>query len=519
MKLFLDRNKTLLPRVDNIYLLTRLLTLSGICYIIFSGYYNFGDKNFFYAIIGTFLLHIGIFIIAIYEKFDIKLAYLSAILYDLILIPILIIYTGKLSSSYFLLFYLTVSVAAYVLTFWFASAVALLVSALYLLSVFDNINWDNFFDISIRIGFVWIYYFAISYASRYMRKTEKRVLKLFDTLNKRTSELEKSQAQLEMIYENTRVLASILDIEGVLKEVVRIMGRVLQYNYFGIILKDKRKNLFYRARIEGSVENYHPKAIPVSGMGLIRKVFDIGEEITVKDIVKREDYKPLYTGSRSLAVLPLTSHGQNHGVLFAESSIKDDFNQKDMQVLTAVARSAGLAIENAELHRKTEELTVIDELTGIYNYRYFVRKLQEEKRRALRYSLPLSLIMVDIDFFKKLNDNYGHETGNKILKRLSVIIKSCIRDVDIFARYGGEEFVIILPQTPESEAFNIGERTRKAVEEEVFGVGKAGDLKITISLGVSSFPENGKSHEELLSVTDQALYRAKGEGRNLVRVI
>ena len=79
--------------------------------------------------------------------------------------------------------------------------------------------------------------------------------------------------------------------------------------------------------------------------------------------------------------------------------------------------------------------------------------------------------------------------------------------------------MIILPQTPESEAFNIGERTRKAVEEEVFGVGKAGDLKITISLGVSSFPENGKSHEELLSVTDQALYRAKGEGRNLVRVI
>lgn len=518
MKLFLDRNKTLLPRVDNIYLLTRLLTFSGICYLVFWGNYNLGDMNLFYAIIGTFLLHIGLFLMAVNDKFDIKLAYLSTIIYDLILIPILIINTGKLSSSYFLLFYLTVSVATYVLTFWYATGVALLVSAIYILTVFDELNLNNLFDLSIRLGFVWVYYFALSYASGYMRKTERRVLKLFDTLNQRTSELEKSQAQLEIIYENTRVLASILDIEGVLKEVVRIMGQVLQYNYFGIILKDKRKNLFYKARIEAAIENYHPKAIPVTRMGLIRKVFEVGEAVTVKDIAKRDDYQPLYTGSKSLAVFPLTSHGQNHGVLFAESGIKDGFKQKDIQVLTAVARSAGLALENAELHRKTEELTIIDELTGTYNYRYFVRKLQEEKRRALRYTLPLSLIMIDIDFFKKLNDSYGHEVGNMVLKRLSVIIKGCIRDVDIFARYGGEEFVIILPQTEEKEAFHIGERTRQAVEEEIFKIKNIDNLKITISVGVSSFPENGKSHEELLSITDQALYRAKGEGRNLVRV-
>jgi diguanylate cyclase (GGDEF)-like protein len=217
--------------------------------------------------------------------------------------------------------------------------------------------------------------------------------------------------------------------------------------------------------------------------------------------------------------VPLTSHGQNSGVLTAESNNVDQFTERDLQMLSIVARSAALALENAELHKRTEELIIIDELTETYNYRYFIQKLQEEKRRAIRYSLPLSLIMVDIDRFKKLNDTYGHESGNIVLKELSCIIKDCIRDVDIFARYGGEEFAIILPQTPQREAAVIGERIREQVESALIDVGKAGRLKITVSVGVTSFPENGKSQEELVSVADQAMYRAKGEGRNLVRVI
>jgi diguanylate cyclase (GGDEF)-like protein len=184
-----------------------------------------------------------------------------------------------------------------------------------------------------------------------------------------------------------------------------------------------------------------------------------------------------------------------------------------------VARSAALALENSELHKKTEELTIIDELTEAYNYRYFVQKLQEEKRRASRYDLSLSLIMVDIDWFKKLNDSYGHEVGNFVLRKLSGIIQRCIRDVDVFARYGGEEFVVILPQTQRSEAVVIAERIRQQVEAEVFEARQYGKLKVTVSVGVSSYPENGKSQEELVSVADQALYQAKGEGKNAVCVI
>ena len=127
--------------------------------------------------------------------------------------------------------------------------------------------------------------------------------------------------------------------------------------------------------------------------------------------------------------------------------------------------------------------------------------------------------MVDIDWLNKINDSYGHEVGNVVLKELSDVIKSCIRDVDIFCRYGGEEFVVILPQTAQEEASRIGERIREKVEEMVVDADDDRSLKITVSVGVTSYPENGKSHEDLVSVADQALYRAKGSGKNLVCII
>jgi diguanylate cyclase (GGDEF)-like protein len=127
--------------------------------------------------------------------------------------------------------------------------------------------------------------------------------------------------------------------------------------------------------------------------------------------------------------------------------------------------------------------------------------------------------MMDIDWFKKFNDKYGHEVGNIVLKGITAVVKRCIRDVDIFCRYGGEEFVVILPQTPQIEVTRIGERIRQQIEASTFGGGSIPELKVTVSIGVTSFPENGKSNEEILSVADQALYRAKGAGKNLVCVI
>ena len=518
MKLFLDRNKTLLPRIDVIYLMTRIMALIGIAWFTFFGNNSQTDQTIFYIILGTFAVHLIVFYTAIKEKFDIKLAYLSAIIYDLILIPLMMQNIG-VSSSFYLMYFLTISVAAYVLTFWFAATIALIATLSYIVFISSNLLAPSPFEIAMRLGFIWAYFLAISYASDHLRKSEKRLLKLFDTLNQRTSELEKSQAQLEMIYENSRILASILETENVIQEVMKIMGEILGYDSFAVVFKDRTEKLYFRARSADGENSFHPRPCPPEGTELVRKIIDLGESACLKNIVTRFDYKPLSTNSRSLMLVPLTSHSTAMGVLVAESNDESKFHDKDIQMLSIVARSAALALENAELHRRTEELTINDELTDTFNYRFFVQKLQEEKRRAARYSLPLSLIMVDIDWFKKLNDSYGHEIGNIVLKNLSEIIKKCIRDVDIFCRYGGEEFVVILPQTPKVEATQIAERIRQQVEKAVIDTLKRGKLKVTVSVGVTSYPENGKSQDDLLAVADQALYRAKGEGRNLVCII
>lgn len=516
MKLFQDRNKTLLPRIDMIFFLTRVMTLAGFAWFLYDQHYGPEDNIFIYVLGGSYAIHAVLFYLAVLDRFDLQLAYLSGIVLDLLFVPSYILQTGGLDSSFYLLCYLTASVAAYMLTFWFASAVALLMTVSYIGVSLGDLTEHNVFGFSMRLGFLWVFFLAISYASQFLRRSESRLLKLFDTLNLRTQELERSQAQVEMIYENSRILASLLDTDGVVHEVIRILSNTLQFESCALIFRDRSGNVYYRARAHNGHTNYHLKAIDPKASDLITRVMGANEPVRIKDVRERDDYVPLKDKIRSVMIVPLTSHGRTAGLLVAEASAPDQFKERDMQMLSIVARAAALALENAELHKRTEELTVTDELTETWNYRYFVAKLMEEKKRAVRYNLPLSIIMVDIDWFKKLNDSYGHEAGNAVLRELSRIIKSCIRDTDIFARYGGEEFVIILPQTPLAEARVIGERIREKVEKTVMEVGLPGKVKITVSVGVSAYPENGKSQEELVSVADQALYRAKGSGKNVV---
>jgi diguanylate cyclase (GGDEF)-like protein len=516
MKLFLDRNRTLLPRVDIIYLITRAMTLVGFSWFAYHSGFVSSYPATFWLVFGTFAAHLTVFATAMRGRFDLKLAYLSAIAYDLMFVPLAISLAGGLSSSMYLLFFMTISVAAYLLTFWFATVAVALVSMAYLYLVLGELDLQNALDFGMRLAFLWVYYFAISYVSRYLRKSESRLVKLFNTLNLRTAELEKSQAQLEVFYENTRTLGAILDEDGIVKELIRIMSNTLRYRYCAVVQLDRWGHFYYRARSLEGRPNWLFKAIDDDAAALIKRVITLQEPVRIKDIAAREDYTPLQARARSALLVPMIAHGKAKGVLIAESVGMDHFTERDMQQFVSVARSAALALDNAELHRRTEELTMIDELTTTYNYRYFVHKLEEEKKRALRYDLPLSIIMVDIDWFKKINDSYGHEAGNEVLRELSNVIKRCIRDVDIFCRYGGEEFAVILPQTAKLEAEHIGERIRAQVEETIINTEKNGRLKITVSVGVSAYPENGRSHEDLVTAADQALYRAKGSGKNLV---
>ncbi|UCD17850.1 MAG: sensor domain-containing diguanylate cyclase [Candidatus Zixiibacteriota bacterium] len=521
MKIFQDKGKTLLPRVDTIFLLSRLLIVVGAVWVFFLSDLGLQGRMLVGILTCSFIIQLLLLSHLIRKKkSDLKKAYLSLMLFDLVFISVLIHFSGGYHSDFYLFYYLIVAFSSYVLVFRFSMIINMIVTIVYLALTMQHISNQDAVSILLRIGLMWFLSLAISFVSDYIRRSERRLLKLFDTLNQRTAELEKSQAHLELIYENTRVLAGILEVDGVTEEVMRILGEILAYPACGLLLVGPGDNLIYRGRNIGGQLNFHLKAADGSKSELIRRVVEQAEPVTVVDITERKDYQPLRSNSRAVMLVPMIAHGKILGVLSAESPEFAAFTNKDENMLAVVARSAALALDNAMLHRKMEELTITDELTGIYNYRYFTQKLKEEQRRAARYDQPLSMIMLDIDWFKKFNDTYGHEVGNIVLEGITLVVKQCIRDVDIFARYGGEEFVVLLPQTPKAEAARIGERIRQQIEASRFDGGDSiPDLTVTVSIGVTSYPENGKPYDELLSVADQALYRAKGAGKNLVCVI
>jgi diguanylate cyclase (GGDEF)-like protein len=216
----------------------------------------------------------------------------------------------------------------------------------------------------------------------------------------------------------------------------------------------------------------------------------------------------------SVFALPLLYENKLIGILAILSEKKNAFNSHQTNLLEVLGNQASTSIANARFHEEIERLAITDGLTGLFNYRNFQERLLQEFSRFDRFSEPLSMLIIDLDYFKKINDTYGHPVGDTVLKGVADIIKTTIRSIDIPARYGGEEFAVILIGTDANGAKNMAERLRQAVMNTSFSAG-GNTFKVTISIGISTFPYHDvTSKEELIEKADQALYYAKREGRN-----
>jgi len=191
--------------------------------------------------------------------------------------------------------------------------------------------------------------------------------------------------------------------------------------------------------------------------------------------------------------------------------------EKDKEKFVILAHQFALAYRRIKLYKEVETLAITDALTGTYTRRYFLERFEEEVRRAQARKTRLSFLMLDVDHFKKVNDQYGHLAGDEVLKQVGVVLREGVREIDIAGRYGGEEFCVVLPDTDGQGALLVAERIRKAVEARTIKAYDA-SLRITISIGISSFPSDGKQLEELIDKADWSLYRAKSQGRNRVVV-
>jgi len=504
----------------SVFLLSRTLLFLGICLWLVFAPTDF-DRTNGWLLLGIFIIHLLLFSYFLRKSEAKSTAVFSfTFLFDIAFITALTYFTGGMQSEFYLLYYVIVSIGAFYMGLNQGMILAFLGSILYLLVNVRDLGAIFMGDLLVRLILLWLFPLAMGLISNFVKTSEQRLIHTLDRLNERTSDLERTQVQIETIYEASGTLGEIHDLDQVLDETLNITRDVLNLEFCSILLYDKKSDcLWLRAKEElGKRIKYEkPQKIPLNGIaGTVAKS---GKAERIVDLRNDPRYTPRFEKERSQLSVPMISRGKVAGVLDARATGLGDFTEQDQKILSILAGSAAMAIENAALHQKMEELTIVDELTGAYNYRYFAQKLEDELKRAKRYQQNLSLIMIDIDWFKKCNDKFGHLFGNLVLKKLAELIKKCVRDVDIFARYGGEEFVIILPQTTKSQAAMIGERIRGCVESTLFqDEKKLYSAHVTISLGVSCHPEGGQSAEELVKKVDQALYLAKGEGKNLVRV-
>ncbi len=219
----------------------------------------------------------------------------------------------------------------------------------------------------------------------------------------------------------------------------------------------------------------------------------------------------------SLLLLPLVAGDETLGVARFERDAPGTFTPREMARLRALAAQTAATLANVLSHQNIYNQAVTDGMTGLFNRRYVQSALVDERRRAQRYGHPLSVVMLDVDSFKSYNDTYGHVQGDVLLKKIASILQASVRDVDVVGRYGGEEFIIVMPETPSREAYQIAERLRLAVARTVFpGFAHDPELAVykTISLGVATFPDDTDDTHALVTLADGALYRAKHGGRN-----
>ena len=215
--------------------------------------------------------------------------------------------------------------------------------------------------------------------------------------------------------------------------------------------------------------------------------------------------------------LPIEGGDSLMGVLHLRRQHPDAFTPQDIQLAQAMTYQFGLAMQRASLFEQVNRLAITDSMTGLYNYRKLTRDLDREIVRSRRYHHPFSFIMADIDHFKVLNDTYGHQAGDAVLREVARAMNSERREVDRVYRYGGEEFSVVLPETDWPEAFEVAEKLRRKVSNiQVEVNGEPAPIGTTISMGVASFSRDSIAVEELISSADEALYAAKESGRNKV---
>ncbi|WP_041667317.1 sensor domain-containing diguanylate cyclase [Acetohalobium arabaticum] len=332
--------------------------------------------------------------------------------------------------------------------------------------------------------------------------------KLFERMQRNVAEL----STLQMI---STTINSTLDLDQVLELAIDVIVGTMGVSSCATLLFDEDREELSLEASRGWPDKSDKKEVFNMESNFFGRIIESQEIVVFNEVPDKVKEELNFLEMKSAIAVPLRLRDDVIGIITAVNTmISHSFNGDDERFLNTLANQIAIAIENARMYNQMEEQAIKDGLTQLYNYSYFQHALSEEIDRAKRYQQDLSLLLLDIDDFKEINDTYGHLVGDKVLEELSTILKKTTRKIDIVARYGGEEFAIILPETDIEGARLLGSRINDQVRDMVVEE-KGLELKITVSIGAAAYNQ-GITQKDLINNADRSLYRAKTEGKDKV---
>lgn len=331
------------------------------------------------------------------------------------------------------------------------------------------------------------------------------------------------EQELNTLVDVGKALTSRLELGEVYRVAMEKVSLLLKPSAWSLLIVDENTDeLCFEIAVSPVAEKLKGVRLP-PGEGIAGFVAQSGEPLLVPDVKKDDRFfgqidQSVGFVTNSIVCVPLKVNDKTLGVIQLLNALgQDQFNDQDLRILSTIADFTAIAIDNARLVERVQELTITDDLTGLYNARHFQKLLDYEVERANRLNTELSLVFIDLDHFKQVNDTYGHLTGSRLLSEVGRTIADNMRKMNYAARYGGDEFVLLFPGAGNDSALGMIHNLREAFRNGNYRSDCGQPITVTASIGVATYPANAPNKQELIRLADMAMYEVKKSTRDGVR--
>jgi diguanylate cyclase (GGDEF)-like protein len=329
--------------------------------------------------------------------------------------------------------------------------------------------------------------------------------------------------ELEIFHGVAKALTSSLDLDSILQTIMEKMAEYFRPDNWSLLMVDEeRDELYFAIAIGNAAETLKNVRLKV-GEGIAGWVAKHGERLVVPDVMsdprfaKRIDEMTQWE-THSIICIPVRSKHRVLGVIQLVNVNMDGFGEAELYFLQSLCDYAAIAIENAKSVERIQELTITDDVTGLFNARHLYKTLDAEVYRSSRFGYEFSVIFIDLDHFKQVNDTHGHLVGSKLLAEIGYLIKAQLRLIDFAFRYGGDEFVVLLPQTGKDAALVVARRMRDLLRASVFNKDEGLNLNVRASMGMATFPHDAKTPHDIIRQADEMMYLVKNTTRDNIGI-